>query len=135
MSRIFGRLAWAWVMAVHTSIALAGGHVFDSSFEERIEGPHSDAQSARFLTQATFGPDLAEISRVRRLGYNAWLAEQLALPASLHRPYLDAQAAAGLDVYQNSRQEAWWLRAIAAVEDFRVERVAWSPRFELAAVF
>jgi uncharacterized protein (DUF1800 family) len=125
MSRIFRRLALVGAMAVHASAALAGDHVFDSGFEDRVEGPRSDAQSARFLTQATFGPDLEEIARLRRMGYNAWVAEQLALPASLHRPYLDAQAAAGLDVYQNSRQEAWWLRAITAPDQLR-QRVAFA---------
>ena len=103
----------------------AGDHVFDAGFDHRAEGPYSDAEAARFLTQATFGPSRAEIARLRSIGYNAWLADQASLPASHHRPYLEAQAAAGLEVYQNSRQEAWWLHAVTAPDQLR-QRVAFA---------
>ena len=103
----------------------AGDHVFDAGFDHRAEGPYSDAEAARFLTQATFGPSLAEIARLRSIGYNAWLADQATLPASHHRPYLEAQAAAGLEVYQNARQEAWWTNAITGPDQLR-QRVAFA---------
>ena len=103
----------------------AGDHIFDSGYDHRGEGPYSDAEAARFLTQATFGPSMAEIARLRGMGYNAWLAEQAGLPASRHRPYLEAQQLAGLDVYQNSRQEAWWLHSIRADDQLR-QRVAFA---------
>ncbi len=105
--------------------AHAGEHLFDSGFDHRNEGPYSDADAARFLTQATFGPTLAEIARLRAIGYNTWLAEQAAATPSRHRPYLEAQAAAGLDVYQNSRQEAWWLHAVRGQDQLR-QRVAFA---------
>jgi uncharacterized protein (DUF1800 family) len=105
--------------------AVAGDHLFDSGFNEMPEGPRSDAEAARFLTQATFGPTLPEIRRLRSIGYNAWLDQQFALPATLHKPYLDAQAAQGLNVYQNSRQEAWWDRAMRAPDQLR-QRVAFA---------
>jgi uncharacterized protein (DUF1800 family) len=38
--------------------------------------------AARFLEQASFGPTLADIGKVRTMGAAAWIAEQLALPAS-----------------------------------------------------
>ncbi len=41
--------------------------------------------AARFLTQATFGPTEADINAITARGYNAWLAEQFAHPASSHR--------------------------------------------------
>ena len=44
--------------------AQAGDHIFDANFSERAEGPHSDAQAARFLTQATFGPTPAAIAHL-----------------------------------------------------------------------
>src|SRR5690606_5866312 len=50
---------------------------------------------------------------------------QYGFPASHHRPYLEAQALAGLDVYQNSRQEAWWLHSIRADDQLR-QRVAFA---------
>jgi uncharacterized protein (DUF1800 family) len=103
----------------------AGDHLLDTSFEESAEGPYSDADAARFLTQATFGPTPNEIRRLRLMGYNAWFNEQFSTPANRHLPYLQAQAAAGLDVYQNSRQEVWWLRAMTANDALR-QRVAFA---------
>ncbi len=105
--------------------AAAGDHLFDSGFNESPEGPLSDAQAARFLTQATFGATLPEIRRLRAMGYNAWLNEQFSLPLNLHKPYLDAQASAGISVYQNSRQEAWWDRAMRSPDQLR-QRVAFA---------
>ncbi len=105
--------------------ACAGDHVFDAGFDDHIEGPHSDAEAARFLTQATFGPTLAEISRLRAIGYNAWLASQVTQPASHERQYMEQQELAGLDVYQSARQEAWWLHAIAGPDQLR-QRVAFA---------
>ncbi|MBL0164149.1 MAG: DUF1800 domain-containing protein [Xanthomonadales bacterium] len=125
MKILFGRLALATTILAFTSTAWAGDHVFDSGFDDHAEGPHSDAAAARFLTQATFGPSLAEISRLRRIGYNAWLADQAAQPASHERSYMENQQAAGLDVYQNSRQEAWWLHAITGPDQLR-QRVAFA---------
>ena len=40
-----------------------------------------DLAASRFLQQATFGPTLAEVARVRNIGVEAWINEQLALPA------------------------------------------------------
>ena len=39
-------------------------------------------EAARLLQQATFGPTTADIARVVSIGQPAWLAEQLAMPAS-----------------------------------------------------
>lgn len=47
------------------------------------EAPDRPA-AARFLTQASFGPDEASIARVQALGYAAWIDEQFAVPASSH---------------------------------------------------
>jgi len=122
-SRTSALAALLWLCAVGS--AAAGNHVFDSGFEERAEGPHSDAAAARFLTQATFGPTQAEIARLRGMGYHAWLDEQFAMPATRHLPYLQAQAASGISVYQNSRQEAWWLHSLTAPDQLR-QRVAFA---------
>lgn len=51
-------------------------------------GTPSPTQAARFLMQASFGPTPESIERVRELGYEAWIDEQLALPASTLRPYV-----------------------------------------------
>lgn len=47
-------------------------------------GTISYADAKRFLEQATFGPTDAEITRVRAMGFKAWLNEQFAKPA---QPY------------------------------------------------
>lgn len=104
---------------------MAGDHLFDATFSERPEGPHSDAAAARFLTQASFGPTAAEITRLRAIGYHAWLNEQFNLPASRHLPYLVNLQAAGEDIYQVTREEIWWQNAIAAPDQLR-QRVAFA---------
>ena len=46
-------------------------------------GPATDADTARFLEQATWGPpSQAEINRVKAMGFKAYLDEQFALPPS-----------------------------------------------------
>ncbi|MDK2122728.1 DUF1800 domain-containing protein [Parachitinimonas caeni] len=42
----------------------------------------ADADIARFLEQATFGPNPTQIAEVKRIGIKAWLEQQFALPAS-----------------------------------------------------
>ncbi|MEZ5463448.1 DUF1800 family protein [Dokdonella sp.] len=121
----FLRVALSLILLGQLPQVWAGDHVFDAGFEHRAEGPYTDADAARFLTQATFGPSLEEISRLRDIGYNAWLSEQASLPASRHRPYLEAVATSGEDVYQNIRQEIWWQHGITAPDQLR-QRVAFA---------
>lgn len=116
---LLASLAW-----VSTS-AMAGDHLYQSGFDDQAGGPYSDAEAARFLTQATFGPTMAEIRRLRSMGYNAWLNEQTNLSQSFHQPYLEAQLAAGENIYQNSRHEAWWLHSLRAPDQLR-QRVAFA---------
>ncbi len=125
MKILICRLALAATILVFSGLAWAGDHVFDAGFDDHTEGPHSDAEAARFLTQSTFGPTLGEISRLRAIGYNAWLADQVSQPASHEREYMENQEAAGLEVYQSARQEAWWQAAIAGPDQLR-QRVAFA---------
>lgn len=53
----------------------------------------SEAESAKFLTQATFGPTDAEIEAVRTQGYAAWINAQIALPSSSHQTYVENRLA------------------------------------------
>ena len=55
--------------------------------------PLSDAEAARFLTQATFGPTDADINVLKPLGYGPWLDQQIALPSSSHQAYMDNRLA------------------------------------------
>ena len=58
-----------------------------------VATPQRDA-AARFLTQASFGPDEASVDRVIALGYEGWIDEQLRLPATSHLATWDALDAA-----------------------------------------
>ena len=62
---------------------------FHSGFEDVAGKPFDDADAARFLTQATFGPTATDIAHLRLLGYQGWLNEQFDAPASTEVGYLD----------------------------------------------
>ncbi|MGJ8697752.1 MAG: DUF1800 family protein [Verrucomicrobiaceae bacterium] len=48
------------------------------------------AQAARLLLQTTFGPaNMAQVDYVASIGAEAWLDQQIALPPSLTRPYIE----------------------------------------------
>lgn len=55
--------------------------------------PLSDAEAARFLTHATFGPTDTDINLLKPLGYGPWLDQQMALPSSSHQAYMDNRLA------------------------------------------
>ena len=85
--------------------------------------PVSKAESARFLTQATFGPTEAEIDAVATTGYAAWLEAQFAKPQALHRSYLNQAsadlAATGGTISDTNFYDSWWSQAIAGEDQFR----------------
>jgi uncharacterized protein (DUF1800 family) len=47
--------------------------------------------ASRFLMQATFGGSEADINHLSTIGYNAWFAEQFAIPNTLHEPYAERE--------------------------------------------
>ncbi len=47
--------------------------------------------ASRFLMQATFGGSQADINHLSTIGYDAWFAEQFALPNTLHEPYAERE--------------------------------------------
>ncbi|WP_395789376.1 DUF1800 family protein [Aquimonas sp.] len=97
--------------------------IFASGFEPYA--PETDAEAARFLTQASFGPTVADIARLRQIGYQAWLDEQFSRTPSLQVPYLDFVAGIPEPLYQNARMEAWFGNAITAPDQLR-QRVAYA---------
>jgi uncharacterized protein (DUF1800 family) len=100
------------------------------------EKPASRAEAMRFLTQATFGPTEADISRLGDIGYAAWIDEQLALPAVPHRSYFEARDAqikaanssqsAGTDQVL----ETFWKQAVSGPDQLRQRWV-----FALSQIF
>lgn len=128
------RGARAWMALIGGCCLAASVHsqdaIFATGHDEAAEGPYSKAQAARFLTQATFGPTLPEIDRLYRIGYNAWLTEQFAAPASLQLPFLDQLIAAtpagqSIEVWQDKRQEIWWRNSLSGSDQLR-QRMAFA---------
>ncbi|MGJ8662933.1 MAG: DUF1800 domain-containing protein [Marinicella sp.] len=82
--------------------------------------------AARFLYQSTYGPKLSTIRRVQALGYENWINEQLAMPATLQEPCMQAVLAnPDLPLYQNSRQEVWFLNSAEGEDQLR-QRMAFA---------
>lgn len=82
----------------------------------------ADLASARLLDQAAFGPTPAELARVKTLGVNAWLAEQLAMPeTTIPDPGQNG----------NTQMQAQYLARLSSAPDQLRQRVAYA----LAQVF
>lgn len=94
-------------------------------------------EAARFLTQATFGPNEAAIAAVRSNGYAGWINQQLAMPASgSHLAWVDnrltelrAQNPQAL-LQASQFYESFWFRAATGPDELR-QRVA----FALSEIF
>jgi uncharacterized protein (DUF1800 family) len=124
-------LAGAMLAASCSLQAQTLDRVFSSSIENQ-NIPTNQTESARFLTQATFGPTVAETARLRQIGYANWIAEQQALAPTLFRPTIEqlteAQYSRRLDindVNQDRRIDLWFYNAIYANDQLR-QRVAFA---------
>jgi len=93
--------------------------------------PVSRAEASGFLAQASFGPTPEDIDRVMRLGYSAWIDEQLALPPSAHLQAWDraAQEIRSLSPTAsaggNEVLNAFWQHAATAPDQLR-QRWTWA---------
>ncbi len=92
------------------------------------------ASASRFSAQATFGLPYERILEVARMGNEAWLDSQLALPITRHTPItlgLVERRLAGefesieenQDLLVNFRRYSWWHNSITAPDEVR-QRVA-----------
>lgn len=99
--------------------------IFQSGFQTVADAPGSDAEAARFLTMATFGPTEEEISRLRGIGYAQWIQQQLAMPTTLERPAVEALDAGVKNPGQSDRTAQWFKVAITAPDQLR-QRTAWA---------
>ncbi len=82
-------------------------------------GAPTQRDAARFLTQATFGPTMAEITALQAKGYQNWLNEQFAMPVESHLAYLDAIAATRRSLYQQEVMESFWKQAVTGPDQLR----------------
>ncbi|WAC18635.1 DUF1800 family protein [Luteolibacter sp. SL250] len=94
------------------------------------------AEAARFLTQATFGPNAAALTTLETQSFPQWIDAQIALPPTWHLPLMrqrrDEWLARGSTGggWQGPRLEAWWQTAVDAPDQLR-QRVA----FALSEIF
>ena len=106
--------------------AQTGDFLFKGGFQDQSDGPTSDSEAARFLTQASFGPTRSEIARLRQMGYRAWINEQLTLPATLTRPWLTSlEADPNFSLNSGHRVDRWTVQAVSAPDQLR-QRMAYA---------
>ncbi len=84
----------------------------------------SAKEAARFLVQASFGPDQDSISdpdnipenveALRAMGFEAWIDDQFTRPVSRLQPFVEWCAAQedDMELYGDWKQWAWWNRAM-----------------------
>lgn len=99
--------------------------IFKDGMEPLFGVPASDAEAARFLTQASFGPTRAGITALRSQYLDQWLDQQIALPPTLARPHLDTLSANGVSVSQNQRLDRWFHTVALAPDQLR-QRMAFA---------
>lgn len=93
----------------------------------------TQAEAARLLTQATFGPTEASIQAVVSSGsVNNWITDQIAAPAASisHQSHVQAVIAANGSAGTNEFYQTWWRQAISGDDQLR-QRVA----FALSQIF
>jgi uncharacterized protein (DUF1800 family) len=83
----------------------------------------TSTEAFRFLNQASMGATKAEAQRVASMGYEAWIDEQMQIPASLSLPYVKASIQSTGDVEPGSRVGAWIHNALYGRDQLR-QRVA-----------
>lgn len=87
------------------------------------------AEASRFLAQATFGPNQAEIDKLSTMSYGQWIDEQFTKPTSLYRLYINQSAAdlatVGQQLSTTQFSDAWWANALGADDQLR-QRVAYA---------
>jgi len=77
-------------------------------------------EASRFLSQTTYGPTEAEISRVRAAGYSQWIDQQMVMPApTSHLAEIDARVAAGASTSNSEFYHSFWGQAISAPDQLR----------------
>jgi uncharacterized protein (TIGR03437 family) len=90
-------------------------------------GNPTASDAARFLTQATFGPKMTDITALQAKGFDTWFNEQFALPAESHLAYVDwlKQAEPTRQLYDDAMMETFWKQAVLGNDQLR-QRVAYA---------
>ena len=113
--------AWSSMQAHAQALSHWPDTAFHNSFEGIATGPSTDADAARLLGQATFGPTPADIVHLRLVGYASWLNEQFAATASTQTQYLDWVATTFPDEYlsDDTRLEIWSINSAGTPDPSR----------------
>ncbi len=131
ISRLRGATALSTLLVFAAFLAMLPMHAraqshwpdanFHDSFDGVANGPSNDADAARFLAQATFGPTAADIAHLRVVGYQGWLNEQFAATASTQTQYLDWVSATNPSEYlsDDTRLEIWSINSAGTADPSR----------------
>jgi uncharacterized protein (DUF1800 family) len=84
-------------------------------------------EAFRFLNQASMGATQAEADRVIALGFEGWIAEQLARPPSLHLPHVQSIQPVPQNIQElhRNRVDIWFRHALSGGDQLR-QRVAFA---------
>ena len=120
---------------IHTSLSPTGEIIgfFNASGGNQVvpvptpppplaSGTPTAEDASRFLNQCTCGATAPLIQKVQQQGFEAFLNEQFALPASSNLAFLDGQTS---DPDPHDTLNAWWTLAITAPDQVR-QRVAFA---------
>ncbi len=109
--------------------ARAQVELFGDSFEGTKLVGLSSAEAARFLSHATYGPTDASVSEVLATDLDTWIDNQIAIPITRQRPFLENLASQqGVD--DGDRRDRWAWTAVYGQDQLR-QRVA----FALSQIF
>ena len=118
-------LAAAKSMSIGSAAAVAPGVLAPS------DRPGSRLEAFRFMTNATFGASAADEESLKAYGYDGWIDQQFAAPATSHRAYWEAADAALKAVDPNSSAdqnqifETFWKQALNGPDQLR-QRAAYA---------
>jgi uncharacterized protein (DUF1800 family) len=97
-----------------------------------LAGSAGDAARARFLSQATFGPNIADMTALKTLGsYNAWIDAQFNMSTSLTSRQLpevirtENASAQGGAFSSTLTYNAWWKNSLSGPDQLR-QRIAFA---------
>lgn len=129
-----GALAGAAAVALSACGGSGGGDATGAA-QSPPRAAVTPADAARFLVQASYGPDDVSIETVRSLGYAGWIDNQFTRPQTLHRPYIEAAMAGGPPgtperAYRDLVMDTFWKQAITGADQLR-QRVV----FALSQIF
>lgn len=116
------------IVSIGLSLAGCGGGSSGSSPPPPPPAPDPVTKTEAFqlLNQATFGATEAEAQRVIAMGIEAWIDDQLQIPASLQLPHLqDLPRPANVGELQVDRVDVWFRNAVNGPDQLR-QRVAFA---------